>query len=582
MSIIGIDLGTTNSIVTAFVDGESVLIPNSQGEILTPSVISMNDSGEIIVGQAAKERLISTPNFSAALFKRKMGTDDKIKLGKKSFLPEELSSFLLRQLIQDAEKFLGQVVTEVVISVPAYFNANQRAATKMAGTLSGVKVERLINEPSAAALACRQDGVDETFIVFDFGGGTLDVSIVETFDTIINICAISGNNFLGGTDFDEAIAEAACEANDLDLDKLSVQDFRILLKAAEMAKIHLSTHDTAEIFANLGGQEIKFALTETSLESISQKVLQRLKAPIQAAVRDSGLAISDIDKCILIGGSCNMPIVQNFLGGLLRVPVVSGEDMDKAVAYGLGAYVGIKQRASEVKDLVLTDICPFSLNIAVHNFQDPTRLINSAMIPRNTALPASRTSPFFTVNYGQTELNLQINQGEELYAADNTQLGGITVKVPRNMKEFEKADVTFIYDINAILVVQVKPPIGEVKQLVLTGKGLEIPKHQIEKYLQNIQDMKLAHHERIELLTERAKRIYTESSEFQKLSMQQVVLELEGLVAAGSIRKTNIALDEIEAFLNEIEGSMSANDIFNDMPVFMRLIKGGLQEDSDE
>jgi len=582
MALIGIDLGTTNSIVAAFIGGKSVLIPNSFGEFLTPSAVSLSESGEIIVGKVAKEQLISAPDFSTALFKRKMGENTKIKLGKKSFMPEELSSFILRQLIDDAEKYLGEIVSEAVISVPAYFNAHQRAATKMAGTLSGVKVERLVNEPSAAALSCRNAEKDETFIVFDFGGGTLDVSIVEAFDNIINICAISGNNLLGGIDFDEAIANAICEENDLELEKLSAQDYRILLKAAENAKIHLSDNDEAVISVTIRDKQLVFTITDTIFNGISQKVLERLKKPIQAAVRDSGLSVSDIDKCILIGGSCNMPVVQDFLNSILRIPVVSGTDMDKTVALGLGAYAGIKQRASEIKDLVLTDICPLSLNVAVHNYQDPVKLLNQSIIPRNTALPASRTNQLCTVNLGQTMIDLKINQGEELYAADNTYLGEITMSVPKNMNDYEKIDVTFIYDINAILAVQVKAiTTGETKQLILTGNGLEIPQHQVEKYLKNIQDLRLAHHERIELLTERAKRIYAESDEVQKQSMQQVVLELERLVSGGSIRKTNVVLNDIENFLTEIEKRMCGGDIFNEMPVFLRLIKGGLNDDDE-
>jgi molecular chaperone HscC len=311
-------------------------------------------------------------------------------------------------------------------------------------------------------------------------------------------------------------------------------------------------------------------------------VLERLKKPIQTAVRDSGLSISDIDKCILIGGSCNMPVVQDFLGNLLRVPISSDIDMDKAVAEGLGVYVGIKQRADYVRDLVLTDICPFSLNIDVHNPANPSRLLCQTIIPRNTPLPASRTMPFFTLNKGQLLILVSVNQGENMYADENIKLGSTNINVPYNSVNFEQIDVTFNYDINAILEVTVKSvSTGKTKRLILTGMGMTLSENQIEQYLKNIQSMKLAHNEKIDLLHERAKRIFAESHEGLKEQMQQIVFELGALSAGGSIRKTNKVLDEIEKFLDEIEAQMNENNIFREMPIFMRLIKGGLNSDEE-
>ena len=575
MAIVGIDLGTTNSLVAAFVGGKSTLIPNVNGELLTPSVVSMSEKGEIIVGSVAKDRLISNPSLSTSLFKRQMGNMKNIKLGRKSFLPEELSSFILRQLINDAENFLGESVTEAIISVPAYFNANQRAATKMAGGLSGVKAERLINEPSAAALACREWDKDEIFIVLDLGGGTLDVSIVETFDNIINICSVSGNNSLGGIDFDQAIAADVCATHDIDIKALHNHEYQALLKAAENAKIRLEKVNEAVIVVQLQGQKIEYELTGNQLFHISQRIFENLKKPIQLAVQDSGLAISDIDKCILVGGSCRMPIVQDFLSGLMRVPVVYSADTDKVVALGLGTYVGIKQRMGPVKDLVLTDICPFSLNVSSYNDFDQYRPVNTTMIPRNTALPASRTNQFFNVEIGQTKINITISQGEEVYASDNIKLGELDVVVPHNKKGHEAVDVTFTYDINAMLAVQAKVlSTGKEYQLVLAGKGFSIPDHQLDKYVKSIQKTRLAHFERIDILLERAKCIYTEVSEGLKPPMQDIVRALESLSTGGSIRKANDKLDEISDILNDIEKHLSGSEIFNKMPVFLRLIKG--------
>jgi len=593
MAIVGIDLGTTNSLIAAFVDGKSTLIPNSHNEFLTPSVVSLNDDGEILVGRIAKERLINNPDLSTALFKRKMGSDTKINIGKigkagklgiksntdqSSFLPEELSSFILRQLLEDAEKFLGEPVTEAVISVPAYFNAHQRAATKMAGTLSGIKVERLVNEPSAAALACRQKD-DEIFIIFDFGGGTLDVSIVEIFDNVVNICAISGNNLLGGIDFDNVIVEAICRENKIDISAISPQEYQMLFRAAEKAKMELSDMEETLVTANIKRKNIEFHLTNDLMFRLSQRVLERLKKPIQSAVKDSGLHVSEISKCVLVGGSCHMPIVRNFLESLLRIPVTDSQDVDKIVATGLGIYVGIKDRASAVKDLILTDICPFSLNTSIHNARDHSKLLVHTMIPRNTTLPTNKTESFWTIKPGQTKIGININQGEEMYADDNIFLGRLEAEVPLNQQDTERIDLTFTYDINAILAVKVKvASTGVEHSLVLTGGGLALTDTQVEEYVSQIQNLKLAHHERRELLIEQAKRLYTESQDEMKKHIQEIILILEKTGEGGSIRRTNAELDSITAHLAELEKSSGKSDLFNEMPTFLKLIKGGLDE----
>jgi len=582
MITVGIDLGTTNSLVAAFIDGKSTLIPNTHGEFLTPSVVGLDENGDILVGQSAKERLITYPELTTSLFKRHMGTDMKIKLGKKFFSPEELSSFVIRQLLEDAKNFLGEDIDEAIISVPAYFNAKQRTATKLAGALSGVKVERLVNEPSAAALACRNWDEDETFIVFDFGGGTLDVSVVEAFDNVVNICSISGNNFLGGTDFDHAIAEAACNEYGIDIKKLSTQDYQILLKAAESAKIELKNNNEAEVLATVNGKKIVFPLTNNTLYQLSTEIFERLKKPIQASVKDSGLGASDIDKCILVGGSCHMPIVQNYLSSLLSVPVANSGNLDHVVALGLGTYAGIKQREGDIKDLVLTDICPFSLNIGTHNESNPAKLLSHTMIQRNTALPTSHTEPFYTIRHGQTVVDFEISQGEEFYADANTKLGKVSVQVPSNMKEFERVDITFTYDINAILAVQANVvSTGAKKQLILSEKGLFTSDDQLEKYLETVQGLKLAHHKRIDFLLEKSKRIYTEIDEHLKPHMRDIIISLERFSKTGSIRKANKGLDEFDEYLAMIEKNMRGNDIFKDKPAYLRLLENARSDDDD-
>ena len=572
MAIIGIDLGTTNSVVTAFQEGKHVLIPNGHGEYLTPSVVGLDENGALIVGKTAKERLVTGPHLTTSLFKRNMGTKTKVQLGNKSFLPEELSAFVLRQLIADAERFLGVPIEEAVISVPAYFNAKQRAATKRAGLLAGVKVERLLNEPSAAALACKSEGEDDTFLVFDFGGGTLDVSIVEVFDNVVNICAISGDNQLGGRDFDGVIMGAICAENGVDSESLTPQERESLLRLAEVSKIRLQTDEAVHMRARVQDRDIEMVLTNEKLTNLSWEIFARIKKPIQRVVQDSGLQASDISRCILVGGSCHMQIVQEYLGMLLRIPIAPNRDMDHVVAAGLGVFVGVKQRSQGVKDLVLTDICPFSLKTGVYNAADPQRPLSHTMIGRNSALPKRAANVFFTIELGQTEIGVTVSEGEQMYEADNTQLGQMTVKVPKNMKEHEQIETTFFYDINAILVVRVRVlSNGGEYTLVLTGDGLEVTDEKSkERHVRAIQEIAFVrpHDERHAFLVERAKRVYAEGDAALQAYMQEFITALEGIAEIGSMRKQGEKLDECEGYLEEIETLQGSSDIFRDYSDF--------------
>ena len=575
--IIGIDLGTTNSLVTAFKNGVNVLIPNKYGELLTPSVVGVDENNELIVGKVAKERLITAPELTTSLFKRKMGRDSKVKLGEKEFLPEELSSFIIKKLIADAELFLAEKISEAVISVPAYFNSKQRAATKKAGQLAGIKVERLVNEPSAAAIACLDENEDDTFIVFDFGGGTLDVSVVEKFDNVINICAISGDNLLGGRDFDLAIYRAFCAEFDLSANKLSKQEQQTILRIAEKAKIELQEREEVLLKAIINNKALTMTLTNDKLSKLSNDIFKRLRKPIVNAMKDSGLEASDISKLILVGGSCQMTIVKNYLKKLLRIPIVNNNNVDQIVASGLGIYVGIKQRSQEVKNLVLTDICPFSLSVGALDFSG--RYVASSMIPRNSVLPTSITKDFYTSQPGQTEVDLNIYQGEEMYADDNLLLGKLRLNVPKNLIEAERIDVTFYYDINSILVVRaLAKSTGKIFSYILGGDGLELKGEDSKKYLEQHQniDLKFASHRRQTFLLEKAKRIYSESSGSIKSYMEILIANIEDVLNTSSLRKLNEILDEYEGILEAVEKEESNIDLFRDLDEELEL-----EEDSD-
>lgn len=434
MAIIGIDLGTTNSLVCVCQEGKAVLIPNALGETLTPSAVSVDESGEICVGAVAKERLISHPQASAASFKRYMGTNKVFTLAGKDFTPQELSSFVLRQLKEDAERFLGEDVTEAVISVPAYFNDNQRYATKEAGKLAGIHVERLVNEPSAAALmASRISGEEEgTYLVFDFGGGTLDVSVVDYFDNVIEIVAVSGDNRLGGDDFDEVIARSFCAHHHMDYDSLDRQKKASLLRLSEKCKKELTGQDETEIVWE--AEDKRMPMNNLLLAGLGQNLFDRISQVINTALRDSARSLDEIDEIVLVGGSSKMPVISLYLQTQLKRKPSMVASPDEVVAMGVGIYAGIKERKQDIRDLVLTDICPFTLGINVVNYVDEDKPVMSAVIERNSTLPCSKTAWYSNAYDYQKKITVGIYQGEAFYCNDNLKLGEINMKI-RPVKE---------------------------------------------------------------------------------------------------------------------------------------------------
>lgn len=319
MAVIGIDLGTTNSLGTVFRDKTVEMIPNRFGSFLTPSVVSVLEDGSVIVGEIAKERLITHPECTVSSFKKEMGSDRKIELKNRKFLPEELSSFVIRSIIEDAERYLGEKVEEAVISVPAYFHDRQRVATKRAGMLAGIKVQRIINEPSAAALASYYDTKEEQiFLVFDFGGGTLDVSVVECFDTMVEILSVSGDNHLGGDNFNEIIAENFLKEHNISEKVISSTEKAVLVKQAEICKQELTSHDEAKMRVMLKGTVYQSIYTNERLMEESSSILSKIKKVLSHALRDGNLHIRDINQVVMVGGSSKMPLIQSYIRHLFR------------------------------------------------------------------------------------------------------------------------------------------------------------------------------------------------------------------------------------------------------------------------
>lgn len=492
--IIGIDLGTTNSLAAYWKDGESRLIPNAFGEYLTPSVVSVDEDGTIYVGKTAKERLSSHPDQTANLFKRFMGTSRKYNLGGKTYLPEELSAIVLKRLKEDAESFLGEPVEEAVISVPAYFNDMARNATKRAGILAGFKVERIINEPSAAALACQnlRQEEDAVIMVFDFGGGTLDVSLVECFDNVIEITAVSGDNQLGGQDFDDAICTYFIKKCGLATETLEPETRALIRSCAEKCKRELTENKTAQMVVNCSQVNQKLEITRKDMVAIGAELFERMSKPIKRVLTDSKLPSAEVDYIILVGGSCKMPVVQQYLRHLLNRSDIEALNPDHMIALGAGICAGIKERNEEISDLVLTDVCPFSLGTGTHNENNPDRKLMSFMIPRNSALPTSREYPFVTVGDNQTTIRFGIYQGESMYVDENIKLGELDISIPPRPKGEIKCYVRFTYDINGVLEVNVSiPQINVNHRMVIVNKGLGMTEKQVKEKLSEYQKLKI-------------------------------------------------------------------------------------------
>lgn len=568
MTILGVDLGTTNSLAVVYKEGKPVLVPNAYGEYVTPSAISILD-GKIVVGKLAKERLITHPECSASLFKRNMGTDVTYTLDSKKYDSATLSSFVVKQLIEDAQNYLHEEISEVVISVPAYFNARQRQDTKRIGELLGIKVERLINEPSAAAIACHMDDEYETFVVFDFGGGTLDVSVVDCFENVISINAISGNNHLGGTDFDRAMAEYFCLKNGLDYNILDSSFQQSILRACEQAKIKLSTQNVVEISLTHSSINYRCVFDENVLFNITHSLLESCKNVIGKAVKDSGFSASELDSLILVGGSSKMPVLQHYLSDALNIPVLKEENMDSLVVLGLGKYIGIKQRDENIKDVVVTDICPFSLSTSTYNEQNPDLELSTVLIPKNSVLPTSKKMTLRTVHKGQTKVNISVFQGQAMYAKENLFLGQAFIHVPRNMHDYESFDLIYSYDINSMLYVEAIVNSTKEHYIFRVSKGDVLEKVDASIRLDSIKEVSLALYQNneVDALLARIERIYREvDEETQDYLMKlhtEFTKDMESLI--NNIQKRKRLINQVSQILNQIEESQNVDslDIFS-------------------
>ena len=481
---IGIDLGTTNSCVAVIEGGEPVVIANAEGARTTPSVVAFSKDGERMVGQVAKRQAITNPDRTVASIKREMGTAHKVTIDGKSYTPQEISAMVLQKLKADAEGYLGEKVTEAVITVPAYFNDAQRQATKDAGKIAGLDVKRIINEPTAAALSYGVDKEkDQKVMVYDLGGGTFDVSIIEMGDGVQEVLATAGNNRLGGDDFDKRIidwmvASFKTETGiDLSQDKVAMQRLK---EAAEKSKIELSGVTTSNI--NLpfitadqtGPKHLDLTLTRAKFDELTSDLVEATMGPVRSALQDSGLQIGQIDKVLMVGGSSRIPAVQDAVKKLIGKEPFKGINPDECVAIGAAIQAGVL--GGEVEGLLLLDVTPLSLGVETMGG------VMTKIIDRNTTIPTKKSQIFSTAADNQTQVEINVLQGEREFARDNKQLGlfALTGIAPA-MRGIPQIEVTFDIDANGIVNVSAKDLGTGKEQKITISNSTSMSKEDIDK-----------------------------------------------------------------------------------------------------
>ena len=549
--IIGIDLGTTNSCVSVMDGGTYTIIPNSDGERTTPSVVSIKDNGEVVVGTIAKRQAITQPDSTVSSIKTHMGENYKVEIHGKSYTPQEISAKILQKLKKDAESYLGTTVTEAVITVPAYFTDAQRQATKDAGEIAGLKVERIVNEPTAAALAYGLDKKkDEKILVFDLGGGTFDVSVLEIGDDVVEVLATSGNNHLGGDDFDKKVidwlAEEFKKESGIDLrnDKMAYQRLK---DAAEDAKKKLSTTLETQIslpFITVdatGPKHLEKKLTRAAFNELTKDLVELTKIPVQTALKDSGLNASEIDEILLVGGSTRIPAVQEWVKAFFGKEPNKGINPDEVVAAGAAIQGGVLK--GDVKGVLLLDVTPLSLGIETMGG------VFTKVIEKNTTIPTKKSQVFSTAVDNQPEVGIVVLQGERARAADNHKLGefslGGILPAPRGVPQIE---VTFDIDTNGIVHVSAKD-LGTGKENSVTISGSSnLSKEDIERMKQEAE----AH--------------ATEDEKFKELvearnQADQLLISTEKMMKENEDKLQGTEKEDIEKALEELKKVKDSDDI---------------------
>lgn len=556
MAVIGIDLGTTNSLASVYTENGVKVIPNSLGNKLTPSAVGLDNDGNVIVGEVAKERLITHPERTAAEFKRTMGTNRTYHLGEEAFSSQQLSSILLRKIVADAKAYLNEDIDEVVISVPAYFDDKMRTATKQAAEMAGIKCERLINEPSAAALAYlyKHGWKDGTYMVVDFGGGTLDVSIIDSFDSVMEIIAVAGNNHLGGKDINEAIYNHFCLVNNLQESSLSPEEKAIIYRMSETTKIALSTNPIAVMSVCLNDKEYSLSLDNNTLIKIAHESFEKLFEPIKKVLKDSRLRPDDLEAIVLVGGSCKMPTVASYIEKITGIKPCSDIDPDTAISIGAGVYSGIKTKNGQLKDVVMTDICPFSLGVDCQDMNND--VVMSFIIDRNSMLPCSQIKSYYAIHQNQTQADFRIYQGESIIPENNIYLGSLTINCPPTNKNDFLATCRMTYDINGILVIDVTNKDGVTVSKTLVGNNVRLTEKEIETIKAKLDKLRFSNDvdEESQLLISRAERVIEETISYERDFLMNALSVFKLTMNKGNTVEKRNAKEDFKNLLDQLEG----------------------------
>ncbi len=538
-------------------------------------MVSIDGDGTILVGKTALQRALRFPLSAASVFKRSMGTPRDFELSGKVFRAEELSSFVLRSLKEDAERYLGQSVDEAIISVPAYFNDKQRKATRRAGELAGFTVKRIINEPTAAAIThgLYKEKDSSRFLVFDLGGGTFDISILQRTGSVIEVRAIAGDNHLGGENFTDVLQKLFCDNCSIDRERLTGEERGQLREYIERVKTAIGDRKQIKMEYTLGGKVCSYMLKVSDYEKACEPLFERIRQPIERSLKDAKVRAADIDKVVLVGGSTKAAMIRRLAAKLFGCTPDVSLDPDRAVALGAALQCAIKERAESMKEIVLTDVCPFTLGTEVVQssgaFEQSGRFC--PVIERNTVIPTSRTETFYTARDNQTKVCIEILQGESCLAKNNLKLGEITVAVPKKPRGEESVDVTYTYDVNSILEVQVKVnSTGLMRKVIIRSDDCTMTEQEAERRMEELSYLKISPRDSEEnkLVLYRAQLLYEESTGKQRQLIGSAILGFEAALERGNDAEIDRVREELAELIGSFDGGeleLEGFDFFDDI-----------------